>query len=234
EPTFVGFPREPDKNRTVLYWLLSLAVVAALVVGAWLVFQQRTQSGATQPPVSSGQPSEVLPAPPAAVGPAVPLLYSVAIEAHQQLPLALERVKALRDEEPQLSFYIAPTVANNVMYYQVMAGPVADSASAGALLLRLLEKGHKTGAQPGEVRRANLAFLLGDYETRAAADAQEQAAEVVGIPAYVIEVPQAAGDSHFRVYAGAFASVAEAGVMKQMLQSVDLKDTLVQRVGKQR
>ena len=234
EPTFIGFPREPVKSRRVLYWLLSLAVLAALIVGAWLVIRQRTATGAAQSPVSSTQPSEVVPAPPAAVGPATPLLYSVAIEAHQQLPLALERVKTLREEEPQLSFYIAPTVANNVMYYQVMAGPVADSASAGALLLRLLEKGHKTGAQPGEVRRANLAFLLGEYENRAAADAREKEAAELAIPSYVIEVPQAEGGSRFRVYAGAFASVAEAGVMKQLLQSVGLPDTLVQRVGKQR
>src|SRR6185369_11887514 len=111
EPTFIGFPREPVKSRRVLYWLLSLAVLAALIVGAWLVIRQRTETGAAQAPVTSTQPSEVVPAPPAAVGPAVPLLYSVAIEAHQQLPLALERVKALRDEEPQLAFYIAPTVA---------------------------------------------------------------------------------------------------------------------------
>jgi SPOR domain len=235
EPTFVsGVTREPVKSRRTLYWILSLAVLAAIGVGAWLVIRQQLAGRQTQ----AAETTNTAPPDVPQFSPQAPatnaLLYSVAIEAHQQLPLALERVRALREEEPEMDFYITPVVANNVMYYQVMAGPVVDSASAGALLLRLFEKGHKTGAQPGDVRRADLAFLLGEYESRTDAETRESEAAELGIPGYVIEVQVPDETIRYRVYAGAFTSSAEAAVMRQLLQSVGLPDSLVQRVGKQR
>jgi hypothetical protein len=236
EPTFVsGITREPVKSRRTLYWILSLAVLAAIAVGAWLVIRQQLPGRQTQAAETTNTaPPDVPPFTPQAQATNA-LLYSVAIEAWPQLPLAFERVRALREEEPEMDFYIAPVVAaNNVMTYQVMAGPVVDSASAGALQLRLLEKGHKTGAQPGEVRRADLAFLLGEYESRTDAETRESEAAELGIPGYVIEVQQPDETIWYRVYAGAFTSPAEAAVMRQLLESVGLPDSLVQRVGKQR
>jgi hypothetical protein len=235
EPTFVsGVSREPVKSRRTLYWILSLAVLAAIAVGAWLVIQQQLPGRQTQAPEATDTAPPAVPQVTPQAQASNALIYSVAIEAHQELPLAFERVSALREEEPAMDFYIAPIMSNNVMYYQVMAGPVADSASAGALLLRLLEKGYKTGSQRGEVRRANLAFLLGEYDSRSDADTRESEAAELGIPGYVIEVVQPDETSRYRVYAGAFASPAEAAVMRQLLESVGLPDSLVQRVGKQR
>jgi hypothetical protein len=239
EPTFVSeVTREPVKSRRLFYWLISLAVLGAIAFGAWLVIKQQLPPRQAANTNGANATDAATPSPAAPLISEVPtnaLLYSVAIEAHLQLPVAFERVRTLRDEEPAMSFYIAPVVtSNNVMFYHVMAGPVADSASAGALLLRLLEKGHKTAAQPGEVRRAQLAFLLGEYESSGDADAREKEVAELGIPAYVIEVQKPDDTTRFRVYTGAFSSAAEAAAMKQLLVNVGLPDSLVPRVGKQR
>jgi hypothetical protein len=231
EPTFAAMqPRLRVKSRRGLYIVLSLLILATLAFATWLAYQQRSRFGSVE--------QELLPAtlvpPPVFRNNVVPLPYSVAVEAHQELPLAVERVQSLRAEEQDIGFYIAPIQVDSVLYYRIMAGPVADSAEASALLRRLLEKGHKTGATQWDVRQSPLAFILGDYDTRSAAEAREREAARLSIPAYVVPVPGPDGGTRQRVYAGAYAGFAEAGIMRQLLRSAGLPDSLVQRVGTRR
>ena len=210
------------KSRPLAFWALSLAVLVALGAGAWIMVRRSLQETAP----ASATPPAATPAPAA-----VPLPYSVAIEAHQQLPTAIERVTALRKDEPDIGFYIAPSLLDSVLYYRVMAGPMADSLTVGAVLRRLIERGHKTGTNPGDVRVTPMAFLIGEFDGRG--DAQKRAEEALeaSIPAYVVETPQPDGSRRWRVYAGAYAGQAEANVMRQLLKSTGLPDTLVQRIG---
>lgn len=223
EPGFsapVSGPRV--KSRPWWFWALSLAVLAAFAAGTWIMVAR--PFGVAPVADTAG------PVAPAVRPGAVPLPYSVAIEAHQQLPTATERVEALRNEEPDLDFYIAPSLLDGVLYYRVMAGPVADSVTVGAVLRRLIEKGHKTGTSPGDVLATPLAFLIGEYDAAGAAQQRAREALNLAIPAYVLEVP-GDGESRWRVYAGAYAGQAEANVMRQLLKSAGLPDTLVQRIG---
>ena len=224
EPTFSRPSSKAGvKSRWVAYTGLSLLVVAAFAVGTWVML--RGEMAQTRTPGVPGSTGAAAPLP--AI---VPLPYSVAVEAHQQLPTAIERVNALRADEREVGFYIAPVLLDSVLYYRVMAGPVADSAAAGAVMRSLLEKGHKTGATQWDVRAAPLAFLIGEFESRGDAEKLVQEAIDLAIPAYVVELPLANGMRH-RVYAGAYAGPAEADVMRQLLKSAGLPDSLVQRVG---
>ena len=226
EPTFSHAPgKRGVKSRRALFWALSLAVIAAFVVGGGLVVRRYLQVSETTPPDS-------VPVTPAAPRPvAVPLAYSVAVEAHQQLPMAVERVNALRSEEPDMEFYISPGPVEDVIYYRVMAGPVADSAAAGVLMRKLIEKGHKTGTTQWDVREATLAFLIGEYASRGEAEKRVEEAIDKAIPSYIIPLPAPNGPTRYRVYAGAYAGFAEADVMRQLLKSAGLPDSLVVRMG---
>jgi hypothetical protein len=233
EPTFATTePRPTVKSRKGLYIGLSLVVLAALIVGAWLVVRRYVELSAN-PAGSTSPASPAAPGPAAPIVPStvVPLPYAVAVEAHQELPLAVERVDALASEEKDIGFYIAPILVDSVLYYRIMAGPVTDSAAAAAILGRLLDKGHKTGASATDLRHSPLAFSLGDYESESGARDRAKEAIDLGIPAYVIEVATPQGARRHRVYAGAYAGLAEADVMRRLLRSAGLPDSLVQRVG---
>jgi hypothetical protein len=226
EPSFAtALPRTPVKSRRGLYIGLSLVVIAALAVGAWVILSRNAEVSVTAPADSAA----VTP-PPAPRNATVLLPFSIAIEAHQELTLAVERVNALASEEKDIGFYIAPILVDSVLYYAIMAGPVADSASATALMRQLLAKGHKTGAAASDLRQTPLAYLIGEYDSDSDAKARAAESGQLGIPAYVIEVNDSTG-THHRVYAGAYSGLAEAEVMRQLLRSAGLPDSLVERIG---
>jgi hypothetical protein len=228
EPPVAGIQRTPPvKSRRNLYIGLSLALIAAFAYGTWIVLQRDREIAA-----AAQDPSAPVATPPAREGTVVPLPYSVAVEVHQQFPAANERVTELRSQESDVGFYIAPMLLDSVVYYRVMAGPVPDSASAAALLDRLLQRGYKTGATPYDVRATPLAFVLGDFDRRADADEREREAADRLIPAYVLEVPQPDGSVKYRVYAGAYTGLAEAAMLRQWLRNAGFPDSLVQRVGR--
>jgi hypothetical protein len=163
---------------------------------------------------------------------AEPLPFSVAIEAHQELATAAERVARLSQAEPSMGFYLAPILVDSVLYYRVMAGPVRDSVGAAALLQQLLAKGHKTGSTAWDIRITPLAFLLGVFDSRAAAMHRVVELASLRIPAYVLEVPYSSGVSRYHLYCGAYAGPAEADVMRQLLARAKLDANLVERVGR--
>ncbi|MGH7470572.1 MAG: SPOR domain-containing protein, partial [Longimicrobiales bacterium] len=232
EPTFVAVqPRADVKSRRGLYVAVSLTLLAMLALAAWIVYDRFLRPVATE---WQTLPPTLVSPPPVVPSRIVPLPYSVAVEAHQELSLANERVGALRAEEPSLGFYVAPALVDSVLYYRVMAGPVADSVEASLLLRRLLERGHKTGATQWDVRQWPLAFALGDHEALGEAQAREREIAARSIPTYVIEVQGLDGRTRFRVYAGAYAGFAEAELMRRMLRNEGLPDSLVQRVGVRR
>jgi hypothetical protein len=157
------------------------------------------------------------------------LAYGVSVGEHVRLPGAEQNVAALRAAQPGVSFFIAPVFRDESLYYNVLAGPLADSTKAVALRDTLaLNLGPNAGS--GELRLAPYAYLLGEYATQDSADARVAWLRRLEIPSY--SLPLAGPPPRFRVYAGGYSGPADGEVMRQILQSVGEPDVLVPRLGK--
>lgn len=218
---------EAPVGRRGILWAAGLIL---LVFGGAAVYNLMSAPETVEPP-----PVAPVPAPPA--DPGVPvgdaMLYSVAVESHQDLVTATERVAQLKTAEPAMGFYLTPILVDSVVYYRVQAGPVRDSAEAAMLQTQLIAKGYKPDdSSVWDIRSTPFAFQLGTFDTREAA--AERAADLagIGIPAYVLEVPYSGGVTRYHLYCGAYAGPLEADVMRRLLGAAGLDTTLVQRVGR--
>jgi hypothetical protein len=160
-----------------------------------------------------------------------PLTYSVAIESFDAMDRAARRADSLAAAHAGVTFYVAPFRLDNATYYRVLAGPLADSASAATLMQTLVARGAKTAESPGDVRETPLAFLIGAYDVRVDADARRNQLRESGVPSYVVEVPYTSGPVRYHLYAGAYSVPSEAEAMRAMLRSAGVPDTLVVRIG---
>jgi hypothetical protein len=221
-------PRAFQRYRHPLTWTLLVILLASLLAGAWHYLSGRLDPIEPAPQAADPAPATAAPAAPA-VQNALP--FVVAIEAHRELPVALSRVADLREIEPELLFHVEPLEREGALFYHVMAGPVPDSATALALRDTLIARGHKTGATPTDVRATPLAFVIGDYGTPALAEEQREVLRRLDIPGYVLLGEAADGRPLYRLYVGGFGTAAEADVIRQMLRSAGIRDSLIARTG---
>ncbi len=215
----------PGRDARWPIGLLALAVLTVLIAGA--LFGRRYLASRADPD-----------SPGTAVNPDAteeprgrPLTYSVAIESHDQLARAVQRADSLAAAYQQSAFYIAPFRLDGATYYRVLAGPLADSASAAALMQALVVSGAKTAVSEGDVRETPLAFLIGAYDVRVDADARRNELRESGVPSYVVEVPYTRGPLRYHLYAGAYNRPSEAEAMRGILRNAGVPDTLVVRIG---
>ena len=222
----------PRRRRNpLLLTLVIVALVSLLAAGwhfasGWVETRRaaREAAAAAAEPVREPVPIDPLPVIDTVLG------YAVALEAHPQLPDALQRVGSLLEAMPEAGFFIAPLVREGSLYYHVMAGPVLDSATAGALMDTLIARRHKTGSTPADLRHAPLAFLVGEYATADSAAARIAELAELDVPGYAL--PLGGPPARVRVYVGGYAGSAEAEVMGEMLRAVGVRDTLVAREGR--
>lgn len=237
--------RTERKSRRVPSPILLLLVAAALAAAAWLGYERYLPAATPDP---GARPAREAP-PPAPRGDAVetPIPVSVAVEAHQDLESAMERVEALSDAEPDIQFFLAPVAVRGVLYYRLLAGPVADRQAGERLMARLVEAEYKTAVDPWAIRPTHQAFHLGEFDSEeearqrvrelAAMTVEEEDEEgdlvdrPVPIPAYIVPIAHDPGPPRYRVYGGAYESEAEAAVMEDMLMKVGLEPRLVSRTG---
>lgn len=237
--------RTERKSRRAPSPVLLLLVAAALAAAAWLGYQRYlpavTPDAASQP-VSAGPPP-----PPRGEPVETPIPVSIALEAHQDVQSGMERVEALSRAEPDIQFFLAPVAVRGVLYYRLLAGPVANQAAGEQLMNRLVEEGYKTALDPWAIRPTDRAFHLGEFDTEE--EARERVRELAGmtveeedeegnlverprpIPAYIVRIAHDPGPPRYRVYGGAYESEAEAAVMEDMLTEVGLEPRLVSRTG---
>jgi cell division septation protein DedD len=221
---------EPRARRNWIRVALALILVLALGAAGWFVYRAIVAVPAHPAPADTEAPAE--PAPVVRGEPVeTPLPVSVAVEAHQDLTTAFERVAALRRAEPRIDFFLAPVAVGGGVYYRLLAGPVADRETGTALLQRLVDAGHKTAFDSWAVRPTEFAFALGEFDTADAAAERVQALAAQEIPAYVVRVRYEPGPTRHRVYGGAFESPAEAEVMASMLEEAGVRAELVPRTG---
>jgi hypothetical protein len=221
--------RAEERSRRVPVGLLLLALAVAAAVGGWWAYQEyfagpaapveAAEDARPRGPVARGQPMDT------------PIPISVAVEAHQDLAGATERVEALRAAAPGVDFYLAPVSVGGALYYRLYAGPAADADTGTALLQWLVDAGHKTAFDSWAVRPTELAFLLGEFDTRAEADARVRSLAEAEIPAYVVPLRYDRGADRYRVYGGAYESEAEAAVMQEMLENAGEESELLPRTG---
>ncbi|MGH7501274.1 MAG: SPOR domain-containing protein [Longimicrobiales bacterium] len=234
EPPIERRRRRPPRRSRLAGVLLVLLGVALIGV-VWYAWRESTPFFGRRA-AAPAAPDTPRPAPPTSPvgGPLdeTPLPYSVAVESHPDLERAVQRAAALRRQAPATGFYVSPLLLDSVVYYRVLAGPAADTASAAALMNRLVAEGHKSGPDDWSLRPTPWAFLIGDYPTEEAAARREAELQARGLPTYVVEVPYSSGGSLYRIYAGAFEGPALADVLQQLLRDAGVEARLVRRTGK--
>jgi hypothetical protein len=225
-------PPRPRPVRIALARVLVFAVLALVLVAVgWLAYRYAAGLRAATA-VESVEPEPEPARPPARGDPVeTPIPVSVAVEMHQDLMSARERVEALRRAEPGIGFYISPVAVRGGLFYSVLAGPVLDAEAGAALLQRLVDARHKTAFDSWAIRPTEYAFLLGEFDTREEATVRVAALEARDIPAYVVTIRYDPGPPRYRVYGGAFETIVEAEVMAELLENADLEPQLVPRTG---
>jgi cell division septation protein DedD len=158
--------------------------------------------------------------------------YSVAIASYRTLDEALAGQRELAGLEETL--YVSPTDVRGTVYYRLLCGLLPDREQAEALMSRLVESGVKDAAREWDVRPSGLAFHIGTYDSRTAADGVVGRLLRQGIPAYRIAVTSAAENAAYHVYAGGYQSREEARHLQGQISRAGLGAELVERRGSAR
>lgn len=226
--------RSDRRRQTLAPYLWGLLLAVVVVLGGWLVYRQLTAA----PPPETVEQEQVQPEPQSDPEPQprpqpveTAIGFSVAVEAHQDLDAARERLERLQRAEPDILFYLAPVSVNGSLFYRLLAGPTTDRESGMALMERLVEEGHKSGFDNWAVRPTTYAFYLGEFTTREQAERRVARLAEADIPTYVVPIRYEPGEPRYRVYGGAFESAATAVVMEEMLDDAGIDARLIERVG---
>jgi cell division septation protein DedD len=142
--------------------------------------------------------------------------WALALEAHLDGATARARVEALSERWSDLLFWVAPVRVRDDRYHRVLAGPATTADEVEALRARL------GGDASWIARHAGLAFQLGALPDLEGARTWSGVLADLGIPTHVLEVPGPDGSLSYHVYAGAYASEAEAAELAEILREQDM------------
>jgi hypothetical protein len=221
-------PMRTSRFRRPMGWTLSVVLAVSLLAGAWHFLSGRIGADVAGNGVPVTPVAQPAPATGAVEDEALP--YAVVMEAHTDLARAFARIDALAAAR-SLAFHIVPLERDGTLFYHIMSGPVADSASALALRDTLMARRLKTTETPTDVRHTPLAFLIGDFGTRDVAMQSMNELRRLDVPAYMLYADALDGEPLYRVYVGGFSSAAEADVTRQLLRAAGAPDSLVTRTG---
>lgn len=227
-------PVRPLSERTggfpFLWVAIAVVVIAAL---AYLLFSLSPGllPGSTpeRPPGAEGSAVEATPFPRAMSVP-----YSVPVKAFSSLTAAQEEVVTNRQRLQSVPFYVSAEVRQDILYYRVFAGTLADSAEATRLRQRLVAEGmidEDDSPGWGHVELTPLAFDLGEFATMAAASARLDSLQASSIPAYATAIPYSDGSRRWQLYGGAFRDSASAEGMRDLLAVVGIAAEFSARSG---
>lgn len=225
-------PARPPLGRIAI----GIGAVAVLAAAWWWIASGALESGGTADAVgaveaAAGDPEEVPPSREEMLGiveAAPELRYSVLIASFAARPDAEERLDRLRDGETL--YFLAPTPVRGALYYRVFAGARPDPAAGRRLMDELVSSGRKPSASDWDVRPAGLAFRLGVYAERDAAEMVRQGASEAGVHSYLLPAVREA-DTVYQVLAGAYESDSAARAMAEMLESAGVEAELAARRG---
>ena len=220
-------PRSPMGGRVLaalaLVAILVLAVLAAAFFGL-VNIPGITRGGPRGEGTASTQASPSARAPRQA--------FSVDVGTFVDGAAATERAAALAAALPDVVFISEPVAAGGVLQHRVLAGPVADSSAAAALVGRVAGA-LGTGAVSPQAIATPRAFQLGEMLDLDAARRRVEVLDGLEIPAYVLAVDYDDGSVRYRVYAGAYAEESEGVGLARLLQERGLSAAaLSERIGR--
>lgn len=138
---------------------------------------------------------------------------------------AASMVDRLRQRAPGEAFAIAPIVSDGRTLYRVLGG---TAETRDALLATREAMARTAGVAPETPfpREAPMAYAVADYPVADQAGARAEALARAGVPTYVLEVARDDGSRAYRVYAGAYASEAEAQPLLALLRGAGVSDAV--------
>ncbi len=232
-PSVAPEAQAEGRKRAYLRWVppwRPAAAVGLLVLAAW--------AGSM---ILLGGEAESLAVPEERAEPPVPVIapvpdptqgYSLSLAAFQDAGQAAHEAEELAGRRADLLFTTVPVRVSGRVFHRVLAGPATDSGAAEELRTSLAETLSGENSALWIVRATPLAFTLGDYESRAAADRRAQEASVAWLSPYVFEIG-ASDRTSFRVFSGAYADNIEASVVQARFQELREEPLeLVRRVGR--
>ena len=205
-------------------------VVGLLLLAVW-AGSRALLGGAT----NSSERPELRAEPPIpfiAPAPDPPQAYSLSLAAFQDAGLAASQAEGLAGRRPDLLFITVSVRVSGRVFHRILVGPATDSGAAEELRVSLAETLSDENSALWIVRATPLAFTLGDYESREAADRRAEDVPAAWLAPYVFEVG-ASDRPSFRVFAGAYADSAEASVVHAQFRELGEEPLeLVRRVGR--
>jgi hypothetical protein len=208
-------------------WVVPLLVLIVAAVVSFPRWRERVGLGTAPAAVPLLSDSVTPVAPPTAVVPRSDAAYGVELPPFTNSERdALDRLARYADSLPAATFSTTQTGSDSVRWYRIVSGAFPDSASAGAFLASLRDRGVvSTGA--GSVTRTPFALLLDSASSDALSNLRVSAYRGRGIPAYALRDSLGV----WRVYAGAFSAEVDAAFLKRQLDSLNIQSILVIRVG---
>lgn len=156
-------------------------------------------------------------------------LYAVELAKYSTSLGALLRV---RDELPATlpgrTFAVVPIGGDRTLWYRVLAGVTGSRREADSLLAVLRRTRVIDDSASGAVVSVPLAFRLRAGVTPVAATTLVRQYLARGVPAYALRQP----DGSIDLYAGAFESPEQAGLLAPLLRAAGVEPALVYRTGR--
>lgn len=164
---------------------------------------------------------------PADSGAAAP--YAVELAKYSTSLGALLRVRdELPASLPGRTFAVVPIGSEGTLWYRVLTGVSTSRRGADSLLVSLRSAHVIDDSGSGTVVSVPLAFRLRESVTPVAAASLVRQYLARGVPAYALRQ----GDGTVDLYAGAFESPEQAGLLAPLLRAAGVEPTLVYRTGR--
>lgn len=243
---------ESSEGGSRLWLLLLLLVLLAVVVAGWMgwisvpgIVPRRAETSQAVAREAAVDPSstpaaardEASPAPLSDTAPPstpsateAPVQgWTLRLGAFQNGDVARREAARYGAAAPGHVFAVVPVDIGDTRWFRVVSVVATDEAAAEmerAALASQLAVG--ADDSNGWISRSSpFAFLLSEHGARSEAEARVAALVAEGVDAYLLAVPGANGAPGYRVYAGAYADVAEARAMQEVLQGVGLGSALL-------
>jgi hypothetical protein len=233
--------RGGDRKVSPVLWAL-LAVVVLFAAGYFLLqaypdlpARMGLGGGVAEAPRAAApaapRPRGFAPAP---AGTKLP--YSVQVKAFASLPAAAQLAATEGQRFSDVPFFVSLELIDSVPYYKVLAGLYPDTAGAARLRERLVQA-EVVDADDAQgawslIQPTPLAFQLGEFPTRGAAQARADSLLAREVPAYPVAVPYTNGSERWRLYVGAFRDSVAAEGMRRLLADKQVEAKLEERAGR--
>ncbi len=159
--------------------------------------------------------------------------FSIALASYRDRGTARRHAERVMARGDTVLVVVTPVDVGGNTFHRVLAGSYGDSIRAEAAKADL-ERWSGEAADAWLVRRSQLAYEMGVWDTPADAAGHVDRLSASGIDGYVLWDSTPDAGPRFRVYAGAFGTADEATALEALLAAHDLSGALTTRRGSAR